>query len=243
MKAKKSLGQNFLNDQGVLMKIINAADLKEDDYIVEVGPGKGVLTRELAKNVNRVTAIELDERMLELLKDIPGVELIHGDALKWRPPEEEYKVVANIPYYITSPLISHFLEAKVRPTKMVLLIQKEVAEKICAEPGKLNVLALHVQVFGKPRIVCKVSPGAFRPMPKVDSAVLEIDVYDKPLVEDYRTFFGIMHRAFSHKRKTLQNSLQAPAEVFEKAGIDPMARPQHLSIDEWQVLVNELQKA
>jgi len=235
MKAKKSLGQNFLKDRSVLAKIVEAAELSSSDYVVEVGPGKGVLTRELIANAGRVTAIELDDRLIEGLREIEGLDLVHGNALDWRPPKEAYKVVANIPYYITSPLISHFLEAEVQPSKMVLLVQKEVAEKLCAKPGKMNVLAIHVQVFSKPRIVCTVKPSAFTPAPKVDSAVIVIDVYDKPLVEDYKRFFGIVHRAFSNKRKMLSNTLPDFKERLIELGFQDL-RPERLSIEDWMNL-------
>ncbi|MFC1600212.1 16S rRNA (adenine(1518)-N(6)/adenine(1519)-N(6))-dimethyltransferase RsmA [Patescibacteria group bacterium] len=238
MKAKKSLGQNFLKDRSVLAKIIKAADLSRDDYVIEIGPGKGVLTHELLANAGRVTAIELDDRLIPQLKEIEGLDLIHANALDWIPPNEPYKVVANIPYYITSPLISHFLQAESRPSKMVLLVQKEVAEKIAAEPGDMNVLAIHVQVFGKPRIVCTAPAKAFTPAPKVDSAVIEIDVYDKPLVEDYKKFFGIMHRAFSNKRKMLSNSLHDIKDRLVELGFQDL-RPENLSIEDWIKLLHQ----
>lgn len=237
MKAKKSLGQNFLKDRSVLAKIIKAADLSQDDYVIEVGPGKGILTHELLANAGKVTAIELDDRLIPELSTIDGLDLVHGNALDFIPPNEPYKVVANIPYYITSPLISHFLEAANQPSKMVLLVQKEVAEKIAAEPGDMNVLAIHVQVFGKPRIVCTVPSSAFTPVPKVDSAVIEIDVYDKPLVEDYRRMFGIVHRAFSNKRKMLSNSLHDMKERLIKLGFQDL-RPERLSIEDWMKITH-----
>lgn len=237
MKAKKSLGQNFLKDRSVLAKIIKAADLSKNDYVIEVGPGKGVLTRELLKEAGRVTAIELDDRLIPELSSIESLDLIHTDALQWRPPEELYKVVANIPYYITSPLISHFLESKIRPTKMVLLVQKEVAEKIAAQPGDMNVLAIHVQVFGKPHIVCTVPPSAFTPAPKIDSAVIVIDVYDKPLVENYRKFFGVIHRAFSNKRKMLSNTLPDYKNKLIELRFNNL-RPENLSIEDWLKIID-----
>lgn len=236
IQAKKSLGQNFLKDRSVLMKIVEAAELSKDDYIVEVGPGKGVLTRELVERAGHVTAIELDLRLIPELSEIEGLDLIHGNALDFIPPGRKYKVVANIPYYITSPLISHFLEAKSKPTKMVLLVQKEVAEKICAEPGDMNVLAIHVQVFGKPRIVCNVKASAFVPAPKVDSAVIVIDVYDKPLVSDYKKFFGVVHRAFSGKRKKLSNTLPDLKERLIELGLNDL-RPERLSLNDWKNLM------
>lgn len=236
MKAKKSLGQNFLKDRKVLTKIVEAAELDRDDYVIEVGPGKGVLTRELIEYAGRVTAIELDDRLIPELSKVEDLDLIHGNALDFIPPGGNYKVVANIPYYITSPLISHFLESKSRPSKLVLLVQKEVAEKICAEPGDMNVLAIHVQIFGKPRIVCNVPAKAFTPVPKVDSAVIVIDVYNEPLVEDYKRMFGIVHRAFSGKRKKLSNTLPDLKETLIELKLADL-RPEKLSLEDWRKLI------
>ena len=245
----KALGQNFLMDENILDKIIESAGVSAEDFVIEVGPGLGVLTKKLAKEARKVTAIELDNGLIPLLQkelaDYKNVEIIHQDALKFTPPNEPYKVVANIPYYITSPLISHFLRSESRPSEMVLLMQKEVADKICAKEGKLNVLAIHVQVFGKPHITARVSKGSFYPEPKIQSAILEIEMFEKPLVdgsnEDLNHFFKIVHAGFSHKRKTLLNSIQRgividPAKVkaaLIAAEIDPSARAQHLSIEDW----------
>ena len=236
MKPKKSLGQNFLTDCSVLDKIIDAAKLSKDDYVIEVGPGKGILTEQLLKHAGKVTAIELDERLIEHLSRIKNLDLIHGNAMDYIPPGGKYKVVANIPYYITSPLLSHFLENPRRPSKMVLLVQKEVAEKICARPGDMNVLAIHVQVFGKPKIVCNVPASAFDPAPKVDSAVIVIDVYYEPLIEDFKRLFGVMHRAFGGKRKKLSNTLPDLKERLVELGLNDL-RPEKLSIRDWMKLV------
>jgi len=257
----KSLGQNFLMDENVLDKIIKSAEVSAEDLVIEVGPGLGVLTRKLSEKARKVTTIELDNGLIPLLQnelsDCENLEIIHQDAMQFIPPSETYKVVANIPYYITSPLISHFLRSESRPNKMVLLMQKEVADKICAKESKLNVLAIHVQVFGKPRIAARVSKGSFYPEPKIESAILEIEMFEKPLVSynddnlanskkalDY--FFKIVHAGFSHKRKTLLNSIQRgmvidPTKVktaLLAAEIDPSARAQHLSIEDWTRLAN-----
>ncbi len=242
MKAKKSLGQNFLQDKSVLAKIIETADISSSDEIVEVGPGHGILTEELAKSAKKVTTIELDDRLIPGLKVVfalhDNIELIHQNALDFPPPSTPYKLVANIPYYITSPLISHFLHTKNRPTKIVLLVQKEVAEKICADK-KLNVLAIHVQNFGKPRIVSIVPPSAFRPRPKVDSAILEIDVFEKPFIQDYKTFFKLAHQAFSLSRKKLSNSLHQHKEALTKLNLQDK-RAEHLTLEDWKELQNTL---
>ena len=254
MRPKKSLGQNFLMDANVVQKIVQAANATKQDCIIEVGPGLGILTRELAKTGASVVSVEIDSWAIPLLEDelknYSNVKIINQDALKFSPPSEKYMVVANIPYYITSPLISYFLKNKNRPTKMVILIQKEVAEKICAGQGKLNVLAINVQIFGKPKIVTKVDRGCFHPIPKVDSAVLEIEMFDKPLVEEenLEKFFKIVHAGFAHRRKTLLNSfirsididIDTAREAIEKCEISPTARAQHLTIENWIRLANAI---
>lgn len=254
---KKSLGQNFLVNSQVLKKIVDAADLKKDDEILEVGPGLGVLSVELASRVKKVTAIELDQRVLPILREnlepYKNVEVIHGDALKIPPPAYHYKLVANIPYYITSPLLRHYLELPEksektfqRPSHIVLLIQKEVAEKICAKEGDHTILSLQVQLFGKPSIVSTVSKSSFFPQPKVDSAILKIETYTEPLISNITIFFKLIKAAFAQKRKTLLNSLQNRFQVsketiihaLKQAEIDPSERPQMLSISQWEKLGN-----
>lgn len=239
MKAKKSLGQNFLKDKKVLAKIIKTADISPSDHIIEVGPGHGILTEELAKTAKEVTTIELDDRLIPILKEkfahLQNIELIHQNALDFPPPSTPYKLVANIPYYITSPLISHFLHTDNRPTKIVLLVQKEVAEKICADK-KMNVLALHVKNFGKPRIIATVPPSAFKPQPKVNSAILEIEVYKKPIIEDYKRPFRLIHQAFSQSRKKLSNSLHQHKEALTKLDLADK-RPEHLTLENWKKLL------
>jgi 16S rRNA (adenine1518-N6/adenine1519-N6)-dimethyltransferase len=239
MRAKKSLGQNFLQDRSVLEKIIETADISSSDEIVEVGPGHGILTEELAKSAKKVTTIELDKELIPGLKVVfalhDNIELIHQNALDFPPPKTPYKLVANIPYYITSPLISHFLHTDNRPTKIVLLVQKEVAQKICADK-KLSVLALHVQNFGKPQIVDIVPPSAFRPRPKVDSAILQIEVFKKPIIEDYKAFFKLAHQAFSLSRKKLSNSLNNIKDKLIELDIQDK-RPEHLTLEDWKKLL------
>ncbi len=254
MRPKKSLGQNFLMDANVVQKIVQAANVSKRDCIVEIGPGLGILTKELAKTGASITSVEIDSWAIPLLEDelknYSNVKIINEDALKFFPPSGKYKMVANIPYYITSPLISHFLKNKNRPEKMVILIQKEVAEKIIAKEGRLNVPAINVQIFGKPKIVAKVSRRCFHPMPKVDSAVLEIEMFKKPLVEEknLKKFFKIVHAGFAHKRKTILNSfirsmdidIKTAREVIEKCGITVTARAQHLTVDDWKCLSNAI---
>lgn len=255
LEPKKGLGQNFLADENVLQKIVQTSDLKASDCIVEVGPGLGILTKELASKAKKVVSIELDKSLITLLNNeiatFENIELINMDALDYDPPKENYKLIANIPYYITSPLISHFLTNKNKPDKIVLLTQKEVAEKICAKAKKLNVLAIHVQIFGTPKIISKISAQSFYPAPKVDSAILSVDIHKEPLIESEKiqSFLKIVHAGFSHKRKTILNALtrkladltKEEIEIkLNKCNVSPNARAQHLSIEDWKCLTDIL---
>lgn len=247
--AKKGLGQNFLIDEIALDKIIEAADLEPSDNVVEVGPGTGFLTEQLVSKVAHVTSVELDANMVDILKNkfwtLKNLEVVHKDILSFPIPEGPYKVVANIPYYITSPLLKHFLQSNNRPSLMVVLVQKEVAEKICGK-GK-SLITIQTQVFGEAEIVVTVPSSSFFPPPKVNSAILKIKVYDQPLVEAEKLdeFFRIVKFGFSQKRKKLSNGLSAglriePSEVrtmLEKAGLSPDVRPEELTIEEWKRLV------
>ncbi|MCC7196626.1 ribosomal RNA small subunit methyltransferase A [Candidatus Peregrinibacteria bacterium] len=252
----KSLGQNFLINPEIIKKIIEASGIKPGDNVVEVGPGPGILTMALLEAEAKVIAIELDDRLIPHLKEFqktyPHLNVIHADALKTDLPPEPYKLVANIPYYITSPLISHYLQPKnpgeLRPQTIVLLIQKEVAQKICAKDGDHSVLSLQVQIFGKPSIVDYVSKNNFFPAPKVDSAILKIDVYPAPAVEDIKLFFRLIKVCFAQRRKTLSNSLRSGinitkeglTELLKKSNIEPTIRPQELSIQDWNRLIQNL---
>jgi len=259
LRADKSLGQNFLQDASTLEKIIQAAEIQPEDCVLEIGPGLGSLTRYLAVAGKEVVAIELDPKLLPPLKAIlapyPNVRLIQGNILKLSPSdliaETDYLVVANIPYYITSAVIRHLLEAEVKPRRIVLTVQKEVGERISAKPGDMSLLALSVQVYGKPRIAARIPAGAFFPAPKVDSAVLCMDIYASPLIspELLNTFFKLIKAGFSQKRKTLRNSLSSglhisptqAADLLTRAGVDPQRRAETLSIEEWERL-SELTK-
>jgi 16S rRNA (adenine1518-N6/adenine1519-N6)-dimethyltransferase len=254
LHAEKSLGQNFLQDQFALEDIVSAAEIQPTDTVLEIGPGLGSLTRYLATCAREVTAVELDVKILAPLKVVmapyKNVHIIHGDILKLPPQEliteKDYLVVANIPYYITSAVIRHLLESDNKPRRIVLTIQKEVAERICAKPGDMSLLALSVQVYGKPRIAARIPASAFFPAPKVDSAVLCIDIYPSPLIQPelLNTFFKLTKAGFSQKRKTLRNSLSSglhisppnAEELLAKANINPMRRAETLSIEEWELL-------
>lgn len=256
ISAKKGLGQNFLADPDSLQTIVEVAEVCKDDAVLEVGPGLGSLTRYLAQAARRVVAVELDAAMLpplrETLAGCRNVEVLRGDILKLDPAkvmgEDGYLVVANIPYYITSVLIRHLLEAQVKPTRMVLTVQREVAERICAGPGELSLLALSVQVYGAPFVAATIPAGAFIPAPKVDSAVIRVDLYPQPLIPQAQmeAFFRLARAGFSQKRKTLRNALSAgmgwqageAGARLERVGIDPQRRAETLSLEEWGRIVD-----
>ena len=262
IQPKKSLGQNFLVDQRALERIVEAAELGPEDIVLEIGPGLGALTRLLAAEAGRVVAVELDQRLVEALKqtvaDLPNVEIIHGDALELNPADLleqqgdnfQYKVVANLPYYITSAIIRHLLTAEVRPKLMVVTVQLEVARRITAEPGEMSLLAVSVQFYGRPRIVARIKAGAFYPSPQVDSAVIRIDLDDYPVVEvdDVDSFFEVVRAGFAQRRKQLRNALAAglalPAsevvQVLNRAGVNPRRRAQTLSLEEWAKVWREM---
>jgi 16S rRNA (adenine1518-N6/adenine1519-N6)-dimethyltransferase len=250
IKAKKSLGQNFLQDNTILNKIITAGDVNSEDKVIEIGPGLGALTELLlARNCN-LTAIELDDRLIPILNNKfanrGNFELLHMNALDYIPPNEPYKVIANIPYYITSPLINHFLSKQSLknqqlPETIVILIQKEVAEKICSE--KSSVISLMVKLFGDVELVTKVPAKAFKPAPKVDSAVIKISNIKDPKLAQLEDFFRLTKACFLNPRKTIKNNLQHyqtlkakeinPDKIFNQLGINPIQRPETLSLADW----------
>lgn len=254
LRAHKGLGQNFLQDPIALETIVSAAEIQPTDTILEIGPGLGSLTRYLAVSAKEVIAVELDKNLLPplnaVLSPYQNLRLIQGDilelSLKDLGLENHYLVVANIPYYITSAVIRHLLESGSKPRRIVLTVQKEVAQRICAGRGDMSLLALSVQVYGQPRIAAYIPAGAFFPAPKVDSAVLVIDIYDSPRIkEEYLdTFFRLIKAGFSQKRKTLRNSLSSrlhispgqAAEILTQVNIDPQRRAETLTIEEWQRL-------
>lgn len=252
---QKSLGQNFLADHNALLKVVRDAQVGQDDRLLEIGAGLGGLTRLLAVRAQSVTAVEIDESLFPALKDVTApfenVRLVRGDMLTIPPGElfsaGGYKVVANIPYYITSALIRHLLEAEVKPARIVLTLQREVAERILNKDEKMSLLSLSVQIYGEARITSHIPAACFYPQPKVDSSVLVVDVYGQPKLdaEGVARLFKLAHAAFNQKRKMLRNSLQpvlggdseAVSETLERLGIDPRRRPENLSLAEWMRLV------
>jgi 16S rRNA (adenine1518-N6/adenine1519-N6)-dimethyltransferase len=253
LKARKGLGQHFLVDGGVLEAILSAAGLAPDDIIVEVGPGLGILTEELAKKAGGVIAIELDDRLAALLKEtlasFKNVTIVNDDVLNIEPEgllkgqkSPVYKVVANLPYYITSPVLRHFLTAAAKPQVMIVMVQEEVAEAIAAEPGDMSLLSVSVQFYGKPEIIGRVPAESFYPAPEVGSALLRIGLYAEPAVAvDEGGFFELVRAGFAAPRKQLVNSLPqglglGKAQVLpflEKAGIDGDRRAETLTLGEW----------
>ncbi len=267
IRPSKGLGQSFLVDRHILDQIVVASALQPDDIVLEVGPGLGQLSEALAERAGQVVAIELDRRMLAVLSAelgrLTNLHIVEGDMLTidlvstlretlGLAPEMplRYKVVANLPFYITSTAIRHLLGARPRPQTLTLMVQLEVANRIVASPGQLSMLALGVQVYGDPRIALHVPSRAFYPAPKVDSAVLQVTILPEPRVpeDELGRFFRVAQAGFGQKRKQLHNSLThnlhlPTATVYaalERAGIEPQRRPQTLSIDEWAALARAL---
>lgn len=268
----KRLGQYFLIDKKILKKIIEVANLKPEDIVVEIGPGIGTLTIELTKRVKKVIAVEKDKRMCRILKETlrgyKNVEIVNKDILdsRFKILDSRFKIVSNLPYYITSPVIRKFLEADYKPLEMILMVQKEVAQRICAEPeARMSLLAVSVQFYARPEIIATLSKKSFWPVPEVDSAILRIktlktanidpeksptatneaDAKDRQKI-DTKLFFRIVKAGFSSKRKQLINSLSAglnlrkgeTQEILKKADIGPKRRAETLSVDEWIKLYN-----
>ncbi len=272
LRPRKGLGQNFLTDRTVPPRIADAADIEPGDCVVEVGPGLGVLTEEIAGRLNpdkggKLVAVELDSNLLPLLRerfaDRPYVDFVQGNVLDLSPGElsngRPYKLVANLPYYITSAVLRHFLEADAKrrgvvsvPALLVVMVQREVAERMVATPPDMNLLAVAVQFYGKPKIMFRVPPGAFHPVPKVDSAVVRVDVYrlgETPVWStDEQGFFRVARAGFSQKRKQIANTLSTDlhlpkAEVItrlNKVDIDSTRRAETLSLAEWAKIATDL---
>jgi len=249
---KKSLGQNFIINQRALDDVISTAGLTGHEEIIEIGAGFGTLTIELAQQAGRVFAVEIDKRLIPVLRDnlqdFENVTLLHADFLQLDPVElvsrSGYYVVANIPYYITSSLLRQLMESSMPPARVVLTLQREVAQRITSSPGDMSLLALSVQIYGSAVITARFQAECFYPIPEVDSAVLRIDIYKEPVVprEVIPAIFRLARAGFSQRRKKLRNSLarelgSSPAEVeklLASAGIQPKSRAQELSIQDWE---------
>jgi 16S rRNA (adenine1518-N6/adenine1519-N6)-dimethyltransferase len=259
---KKGLGQNFLTSPSVLEDIVDAAEI--DSGVIEVGPGFGVLTRELAANADKVVTIEIDERLLDVLEytlsDFDNVKIINDDILKLdlhkllaeEFPNQKVSIAANLPYYITTPIITKLLEERLPIKNIVVMVQKEVAERLQAKPATKDygAITLLCRYYTEPEIITNVPAGLFVPPPKVDSAVLRLKILDKPRVEvkDEKIFFRTVKAAFSQRRKTLLNCLASNfsipkdelTEIMESAGIEPNRRGETLDIDEFAKLADKL---
>lgn len=258
IRPKKSFGQNFLTDPSILSKIVREAEVKRSDTVLEIGPGPGTLTQHLIEKSKKVIAVEVDERMVSLLVEKKlnhqNLDVIHKDILEVDIDSlvgvEPYLAVANVPYYITSAIFRHLLNTINQPTRIVFTVQKEVAERICELDGSSSLLSLSIRVYGKPRILFYIPASAFTPQPKVDSAVLRVDMYPESLVsrDNLEDFFRITKAGFSQKRKTLKNSLSGglakSSNLVDRwlvsAGIDPIRRAETLSINEWRSLIEHI---
>jgi 16S rRNA (adenine1518-N6/adenine1519-N6)-dimethyltransferase len=270
LRPQKKLGQNFLTDARVLESIADAAEITRDDTVLEIGPGLGHLTQVLSARAGRVVAIELDvgfaNKLLDEFAGAKNVEIIQGDFLGRAPADwlrqstqgagnspAPFKVVANVPYYITSAILRHLLEAEIKPSVIVLTVQKEVAQRIVAQPPRMNLLAVSAQWFSQPRIIRTIAAGAFYPRPKVDSAVVRLDVYAAPrfAIPDTKAFFDIVRAGFGERRKQIKNSLahtlrlepQTVTAALDRAHIAPTRRAETLRLGEWAELSQELSAA
>lgn len=251
LEPKKSLGQNFLFDENVLQRIVAAAELGAEDAVLEVGPGLGSLTKLLATTAVAVTAVELDARFLPILQQelaaYPHVRLVHGDILAQNPADwfsGPYKVVANVPYYITGAILRHLLAGAHKPALLVLTVQKEVAERVTAVPPHMSLLAVSVQFYGRAAKVADIKAGSFWPAPDVDSAILRITLPETAIDPDFeQTFFRVARAGFGQKRKQLQNNLRqlgldkrAVGAIMSTAKVDGRARAETLTLAQWRTL-------
>jgi 16S rRNA (adenine1518-N6/adenine1519-N6)-dimethyltransferase len=260
-RTQKELGQNFLLCSETLDAIIEAADIQKEDAIIEIGPGMGVLTQRIVQSpAVKIDLLEIDTKVIPILryvlektlgetvwkKQSQRINIQNISALDYIVPHNKYLLVANIPYYLTSPILRHYLTSKFPAKRLVLLVQKEVAEKICCKDNNESVLSLQVKIYGKPEIIKLVSKDKFFPSPKVDSAILKIEVYDECLIspKDMKDFWILIKHAFSQRRKKIGNTLGKAFSIdFNNINIQADRRPQTLSITEWKDLINELAKS
>jgi len=267
-RPSKGLGQNFLIDKNILDKIITAGELKPNDVVLEIGPGIGTLTQKLAESGRKIIAVEKDKVMCEILKETlaeysaqggpssgwKNIEIINADILKSQIPisnDQNYKIIANLPYYITSPVIRKFLEAENPPEFMVLMLQKEVAQRICANPPDMSLLSVSVQFYAEPEIISYVSKNCFLPAPKVDSAIIKIMPKTVRDPISHELFFKIVKAGFSQPRKQLAPNLSKMLKISKeetinwlaKNNIDPKQRAETLSVQDWENLAKSYPQA
>lgn len=247
-RPSKRLGQNFLVDKKALKRIIEAACLESGDTILEIGSGTGILTRALAEKVEKVIAVEKDPKMVailkETLKDFKNIEIIQKDIRHIKPAIKNYKVVGNLPFYLTAPVIRQFLESSSPPKEMVLTVQKEMGQRICAKPPRMNLLATAVQVYAESKIISYISKRSFWPRPKVDAAIIKITP-GPPLTENRDLFFKVVKAGFSQPRKQLINNLSKGLKMsrektiawLQKNKISPTQRAETLKVEDWLKLI------
>lgn len=256
-KIKKNLGQNFLTDKNTVNKIVDAANIDKNDLVIEIGPGLGTMTRELAQRAKQVVTIELDKKLLpileETLADYKNVQIINQDALKVNfdqisnsSQDGKYKIVANLPYYVTTPIVMYLLESRFQISTIIVMVQKEVAQRMVAKPGgkEYGALSVAVQFYTRPEIVAKVPPTVFHPRPEVESAVVRMQILDQPIVDinDQAKFFKVVRAAFGQRRKTLLNAISnfgfnkskdEIEKILNQCSIDPKRRGETLSLEEF----------
>ena len=253
IRAKKSLGQNFLKSPAVVRKMAEVASLDANDTVLEIGPGKGVLTKVLLDIGAKVIAVEKDTELIPILQDKFALQMHSGQLsllcaditnINVKDLPQDYKIVANIPYNITGEIIRMFLESDNQPQSMTLLVQKEVAQRIVAKGGKESILSMSVKAYGVPQYVQKVPAMLFNPAPKVDSAVLHIANVSTDFFTDHniseQAFFTTVKQGFAQKRKMLTNNLNISGDTLTKLDIKPTARAETLTLEQWGLLTQEL---
>lgn len=252
MKTKKFLGQHFLTSEGAVIALVDAGGVKKDNTILEIGPGKGVLTKQLLKTSARVVAVEKDLDLIPFLTtqfeseiDSGQLSLVSGDILETDLStlgleNNNFKLVANIPYYITGKIIRDIIGGSIQPSLAILVIQKEVAERIIARDGKESLLSIAVKAYGTPKYIQTIKSGSFVPSPDVDSAIVAIENISRDFFKDIdeKKFFKLIREGFAHKRKQLQNNLGLPNQIFTKCDIKPQARAEDLTPADWSCLLN-----
>jgi 16S rRNA (adenine1518-N6/adenine1519-N6)-dimethyltransferase len=245
----KALGQNFLHDRKIVRRIVSVSDITSDVDVLEIGPGLGILTQELLRVARSVTAVELDQRLATRLRTYFGdqVRIVEGDILEVNlqnvVPQTPYVVVANLPYSIATAAIQRMLEAEHPPQRMVLMVQREVAERMVARPPEMSILAVAVQFYASVRIQFRIGSGAFIPRPRVESAVVRLDLHERPPLPrpEHPAFFRLVRAGFSQRRKRLDNSISSAlgmkkadlSGMFDAAGIDPARRAETLDVSDW----------
>lgn len=257
IKPLRRRGQNFLVNEGIIKKILQAAELNKNDNVLEIGPGLGILTKELAKEVKEVVAIEIDRQLVRVLenelRDIKNVKVVQEDIRNIKLSDyglEKYKIVANLPFNITGLVFKKFLTGLIKPEMIVVMLQKEAGERIIAYPPRMSKLSIMIQFYGQPKIISNIKKDNFWPKPKVDSVILKIKPFSSPVYQDEDMFFQIVRAGFLSPRKYLLNNLEKGAimnkekgkKVFEEISLDKKIRAQELSVEDWIKLVKKVKE-